>query len=451
MTAPGSSRSRLSPPLGLCALVVVCAQASSGCGSEPAKPAPARPISAAEAQYPDLSALWTRSISRSCGPNSGVCHNNLQFPSFQTKSAMLRTIGEQCNQMRSNPATIDNVCEQPGDWLVLGEFQTRIGSVVTDDPGQPTKVTITLHDPLPAAAPGAKASFRHTPPGATAVELPIPEAALMGVTPGARTLELAYAPLNDPETSYGLQPGDPLAAFLVPYYYEPGSNTAVILGDPNGDGVFGAELGGSLITPGDPLKSYLFLRVASPLAVGPGAMMTNVGVPASSEAQMPIANTQHWDIENALPALWCWIQGLEPDGANADGPIDHAGCDLSAFPTTKHEGVWATTFSSIYSQTLKPSCAGPCHHSGTSVATTLFMDDEEHTFNTLLGLGGVVPSEPSMGLPYVMPNAPGSSYLYLKMTGAPSLTGTPMPPSGLLPQSEIDAVGTWISQGANRY
>ena len=47
--------------------------------------------------------------------------------------------------------------------------------------------------------------------------------------------------------------------------------------------------------------------------------------------------------------------------------------------------------------------------------------------------------------------APGLCYrrVLLKLSGE-ALMGTPMPPVGMLPQSSIDAVETWIRQGANQ-
>src|SRR5438552_2904218 len=127
-----------------------------------------------------------------------------------------------------------------------------------------------------------------------------------------------------------------MALFLSPTVYSQADSGQVQLGDPNGDGVFGAELNGATIKPGNPLRSYLFLRVMAPLPMGSGQTMTNVAAPASSEAQMPIANYQYWDIDNAVVALYCWIKGLQADGLNAAASIDYAGCDLSALPKANH-------------------------------------------------------------------------------------------------------------------
>ncbi len=50
----------------------------------------------------------------------------------------------------------------------------------------------------------------------------------------------------------------------------------------------------------------------------------------------------------------------------------------------------------------------------------------------------------------VAPNEPDNSYLIRKMEGTPGITGNRMPPSGSLPQSEINVIREWITNGAAR-
>lgn len=60
-----------------------------------------------------------------------------------------------------------------------------------------------------------------------------------------------------------------------------------------------------------------------------------------------------------------------------------------------------------------------------------------------------VPSAEKPGYDRVKPFSPDSSYLYLKITGSPLITGVQMPylrPA--LPQSDISAIKQWIEQGA---
>jgi hypothetical protein len=419
--------------------------AIAGCGGPPPEP-PAQLDSAVE-KYPDLRTLWGRAMDRTCGPNSGVCHNDRQFPDMQTASGLLRAVGLRCNQIRDNPAAVDNLCEPPGDSLSIGSFSTRIGNVTAVGPAaMPTALTLSLHDALPMDVPAtAAASIVRSRDGLKTVTFALPARTLMAGKKGDTTVTLAYAPLV-------MAPGPTatvyLAKFLLPPQFLPGDDTQIELGDPNGDGVFGHDLGGALIKPGDPMKSYLFLRVLGPLAVGPGAMNTNVAAAASTEVQMPIANFQYWDIDNAVTALWCWISGIKPDGSNADGPIDYANCDLTHRPSPTHQGGEAVTFSAIYDQILQPSCAGPCHHTSTDQPTVLWMDSPQETYDVLLGISGRGPFENKAMLPFVTRNDPMSSYLYLKLIGK-GIEGAQMPLNGSLPQSSIDSVGNWISQGAN--
>ena len=393
---------------------------------------PLAPPSTEEAatKYPDLRTLWGRAVSQTCGPNNGVCHNSRQFPDLQTAAGMLDTVGNRCNQIRDDPKSINNVCEPRGDSLRMGSFESRIGRVVAT----PTTIEIVLRD-LPPAMATTLAVVRQRD-GLDEVVLDLPLAAWKAASANSVTLD--YATLADVEGPAGAS----MAVFLAPTSFAAGAATQVELGDPNGDGVFGAELDGALVKPGDPLRSYLFLRTIGPLALG--HELTNVVAPAASEPQMPIANHQYWDIDNAVIALWCWIQRMAADGSNADGPIDYTSCDLSELPSITHQGGEATTFSSVYQTILMPSCAGPCHHPNNDKNTTFVMTDLDQAYDILLGIQGSGPS--SSELPYVAEGDPEASLLYLKIIGG---AGARMPPGAELPVEPVKAIETWILQGAN--
>ena len=412
-------------------------------GDQGAGPKPSEPPTVDEAaeKYPDVFALWERSISRTCGPNNGVCHNSKQFPDLQTVGGFLESIGSRCNQIRTDPKAVNNLCEPSGDVLRIGAFESRIGQVT--DSGAPESIVLSLHDPPPESASGTISIVRRRP-GVPEVELALPAGAVVSTQPDAKTITLDHALLSDPEAAPGPFGGS-LADFLGPHDFFTGSEAEIELGDPNGDGVFGADLGGAVITPGDPLRSYLFLRVIGPLAVG-GDELTHVGDATSEEPQMPIANYQYWDIDNDVVALWCWIRGMDEGGANASAPIDYDHCDLEGLPEIHHQGGEATTFSSVYEEILVSNCAGPCHHEGTKESTTFVMGDARQTYDVLLGIAGTGPSN-ALGLPFVTPNAPEKSLLYLKITGEPS-AGSIMPPGAQLAEGSVAAVETWIRQGA---
>jgi len=415
---------------------------ASGCqtAATPTNPPPVvGDVDSAAAKYPDLRTFWARSVARTCGPNNGVCHDNRQFPDMQTASGLLDAINKRCNQIRDDPKTIDNLCEPKGDQLQIGNFVTRVGFITPSPAMNPQTVTLTLHDAIPSGASGAMAIVRE-PAGLPKLSIAVPANSVMAAKAGAKEVTLSYAMLTTPA------PGGTLQRFLVPPLYVPGDLTQVEAGDPNGDGVFGADLDGALIKPGAPMKSYLFLRILKPIALG--EMETNVLAPPSEEAQMPIANFQYWDLPNSETALWCWITTMKPDGSNADGPIDYAGCDTSGMPAATAQPGEATTFSSVYATIFASQCSA-CHHTGTPQPTTLYMDSLQETYDTLLGIRGAGPSENMLGLPYVTKSDPTKSYLYMKLTGAPGITGARMPLGGELPQTAIDSVGNWIAQGAN--
>ncbi len=405
-------------------------------------------VDTAAAKYPDLRTLWARSISRTCGPNNGVCHDSRQFPDMQTASGLLGAVGIRCNQIRDQAGSIDNLCEPPGDELQIGTFKTRIGNVTPDSQTAPTQLTVTLHDPIPQGTTGAMAVVRERQ-GLATLTFAIPKSAVVSST--GQSVIVSYAALNTNATPAPAPPGatNTMAVFLDPASYVPGDDTQVELGDPNGDGVFGADLGGALIKPGDPLNSYLFLRITSPLDLGPGNTQTNVSpsMAGQTEPQMPIANFQYWDIDNDALALWCWISNMAPDGSNADGPIDYTSCDTSKMPSPHHQGGEASTFSSVFSNILQPNCSS-CHHAGGSAPSSFQVTDLDTTYDNLLGFGTSGPTE-VMGMPFVTRDDPTHSYLFLKITGDPSITGARMPLGGQLQQGDIDAIGTWVSQGAN--
>ena len=101
-------------------------------------------------------------------------------------------------------------------------------------------------------------------------------------------------------------------------------------------------------------------------------------------------------------------------------------------------------FSAVYAQVLTP-CATACHFTGTTETTTLFMDTQASTYAVLLGK--TLPSE-STSTPYITPKNVNESFLYLKVTGDPSV-GPRMPlGSAALGDSEIAELASWINGGA---
>jgi hypothetical protein len=198
---------------------------------------------------------------------------------------------------------VQDLCEPLGDLLVLDSgpdkgFSARIGYVVDGSTQTPPTVTLTL---------------RNAPPhDATVVDVDVvrdvdPKNPMHLHLAGAAQTKAGVAQVVIPigNLSMGYR-----AFFLTPY--TPGLNAQVFLGDPNRNGIFGAEIGGALIAPSAPDKSFLVWRILGKV-----------------QPQMPLANG---DLTPAqIYALQCWILQLDPKAANADGAIDYTKCP-SAMP-----------------------------------------------------------------------------------------------------------------------
>ncbi len=407
-------------------------------------------VDESQRKYPNVTTLWETTIYRTCGPNNGVCHQNKQFPHMEVGTSLLDGVNAQCNQLRNVKSTVDNMCEPPGDWLSINGVRSRIGTTNRVMDGTTEILDVIVKDPFPAGTPNTNVMVVRERPGASKIELPIPDWLLVSVSGNKASFnwkDISYrwhAPGPAQATS-GTFLGS-MGAFLSPLQYiNAGDDQQVELGDPNGDGVFGAELGGFEIKPGDPMMSYLYLRIAGPLTHGGGEILTSMLQDQSVQPQMPIANFQYWDLDNALVSMWCWISGLEADGSNGLDDIDYAGCDLSAMPPVRRQGGEASTFSSIYSGIIVPAC-GSCHSAG-GQASTFVYTDEGKTYSALLGIDGSKPTQGG-GMPYIKENVPEESYLFLKIKGMAS-GGDRMPLAESLPASSITAIETWIRQGAN--
>jgi hypothetical protein len=211
---------------------------------------------------------------------------------------MLQAVGARCNQLTDDPHEVLDLCEPPGDRLVitdgsglLANWQSRIGYA---QPGMPpTMVTLTLRDPAPASGTNLTAAIERDTDPENPVRIPLGAVATLNATEAVATLDISKL-------------GAGLKAFLSGPYM-PGYGGVLIGGDPNRNGTFGAELGGALIKPGDPAKSFLVQRIRG--IVPP---------------RMPLANGVLTDEQ--LYVIQCWILQMAPDGSNADGPIDYARC-----------------------------------------------------------------------------------------------------------------------------
>lgn len=97
-------------------------------------------------------------------------------------------------------------------------------------------------------------------------------------------------------------------------------------------------------------------------------------------------------------------------------------------------------FSEIQAGLFTPSCSG-CHGGGAPSAGLNL--EAANSYANLVGIA----STQEAGTQRVNPGNPNASYLIAKLEGT-AATGTVMPPSGMIPQADIDSVRQWITDGA---
>jgi hypothetical protein len=99
-------------------------------------------------------------------------------------------------------------------------------------------------------------------------------------------------------------------------------------------------------------------------------------------------------------------------------------------------------FKSIQDNVFTPICS-KCHI-GAGAPEGLQLD-AAHSYALLVG----VPSTEQPNVLRIKPGDPDNSYLVQKIEGAPSISGVRMPFGGpYLPQSTIDVIRTWVTNGA---
>ncbi|PWB77723.1 MAG: hypothetical protein C3F15_02665 [Holophagae bacterium] len=104
----------------------------------------------------------------------------------------------------------------------------------------------------------------------------------------------------------------------------------------------------------------------------------------------------------------------------------------------------AATLTQVQDLVFTPSCARSGCHAGSSPAQGLNLSVGQ-TYTNIVG----VASHEQPSLNRVEPGDPQRSYLYLKVIGDPSISGSQMPRGGPpLSQAEIDLLSSWILSGA---
>jgi hypothetical protein len=398
-----------------------------------ASPPLADETSEAARLYPDLFTLYAaeHGVYRGCGPSNGVCHNSNEYPNLSSFGSILENIDRGCNLKREDPSAIHDLCERSGDRLVSGDQSSEIAWIELADAAT-RRWRVHLREPIAMAGEVEVARDGYTlyylGDYEVTAESDPDDASGKAVL---FTVPAPVASVEEDELDFGM---------LIARSGVLGEPWAIQVGDPNKNGTFGAELGGRIIAPGDPARSYLISRLTDPHA-GP---------------LMPRANCCQWT-KAALRALYCWIDGLTPDGSNAMAPIDYASCGPGPSvellypepgPACETSGLCPVeaaatgeddpTFSNVYARVLVPSCSGAeCH--GSTAPSRLDFSSEAVAFEALAGR--------------VVPGDPDASALYRRLS--PELCVAPdclTMPLGrpVLATDRRALVRAWIELGASR-
>jgi hypothetical protein len=130
------------------------------------------------------------------------------------------------------------------------------------------------------------------------------------------------------------------------------------------------------------------------------------------------------------------------EGLNQNGEPIGSSSSSSSSSSGGSSGTVTADFQSIQDNVFTPICS-KCHI-GASAPEGLQLD-AAHSYNLLVGVTSV--EEPT--LLRVDPGNPDTSYMILKIEGAPGIEGGQMPLGETpLPQATIDAMRQWITDGA---
>jgi hypothetical protein len=377
-------------------------------------------------------------ILRSCGPLSGVCHNQKEYPDLHTSYNFLAAIGAPCN---IQPGTVESVfdrCERPGDRIAFDngpEIEIAYIEYVpyADGEGEPAEgddspgLHIHLADPA-AGESGRDRTIRF-------VRTFVKDGNVEDISFASLTARLSY-----------LDEGRHVIADVR--YNERAVNellqVGIEQGDMNQNGILGARPTAdgqtrgpvSLLVRGNPEQSYLIGRLRG--------VMEGEPVPGT---RMPLANPPFSTPE--MLALFCFVEGLPAEGdINLDSPIDYENCsysDPALQDALKIEGV-GTGWKERIAPLLESNCGG-CHSEERAEAGLIMVG--KGAYDAIVSATSTV--DPSLTL--VVPGDSAKSYLYLKLMGDPSIYGAAMPFDPLLgvrrlEDQELADIKAWIDGGA---
>lgn len=375
-------------------------------------------------------------IIRTCGPTSGVCHNQKEYPDLHTASNLVNAINAPCNVQPGDWSAVFDGCERPGDTFSFGSEKRVEVAYINYIPGEPdfgdgnppTTESPGLHIHLAEALDAGDRNRRWGRGQFTG----------KFVTDDNKVKESTYA---DYETEWWYIDGGRQMVGAVNEWQvdrvEKLMAQGVVQGDMNRNGVFGAREVSQLqlLKAGDPEGSYLIGRVRGELK--------GERIPGT---RMPLAN-QPLSVPEML-ALYCFIEGL-PSKLEGEfdmlAPINYEDCTWAENPEELNLLGENVTWLGFVKPLLEANCGG-CHGGENPLGGFDVMS--EGAYERLL--------TPSVQVPDMQLVTPGSlenSYLWAKLTGATGIVGQVMPLDSdnaprPLSQALLDDVATWITNGA---
>jgi hypothetical protein len=370
--------------------------------------------------YPTLASLHENAVSRTCGLNNGVCHNSKQYPDLHTASSLIDAINQPCNSYVSVRSDYRDACETAGDHLVIPELSIdqeiwTVDLVPADAPtAMLTAATLNLGTDI----------GKPTLPSTITIELhrgttvfPLKTASVTSINGKAVTLSLAKA---DGSTK----------AFLDDRSY-PWSNLMVRVADVNRNGVVG-QGGMPEIRPGDPMGSFLMLRLVDP-----------------TQGDLMPQQCREWD-DRATKALACWIAGLKMDKdgnpTNAWDPIDYAGCQLDLAGKGRCAQIQLSGFAAVES-IVAQSCGGSSCHINEKTPQAGLDLSPGMIYQSLVG----VASTEVASMNRVTPGDPDNSYFLCKIDPSCDKRQLALMPyqATALSADNLATIRDWITSGAS--
>lgn len=263
-------------------------------------------VAEARRLFPRTIDMHQRIVSRSCAPNAGVCHNTSNYPDLSTTGALLQVVGAWCNLELPDPTRGYDPCEREGDVLLVeGVFASEIAWVERE---AMSRWRFGLRDEAPQELVDDDVFFFSSGMD-DAVLRPAPEWEVrVNAAAGSAEVTVTVEGVAD----------DPFVETFIDEVL-----ASLVGGDPNRNGVFGAELvtngQARVVAPGDLARSYLWGRITGT-------------VPGS---RMPLANE---DLTNAeYVAVACFVETLASTRAagreaSPEDAIDYDGCAFAREP-----------------------------------------------------------------------------------------------------------------------